>query len=124
MGQQRTKTEDINLDTNSLNINPKLAVDFNNRARIPFRFDNECVALIFTTRFYGFCFFCYTPSALSTYLSNAWCDNCQGSMYFDKMGGGITEATPSNIFTLETKFKVFESFFYILCCVVNLNEML
>lgn len=44
--------------------------------------------------------------------------------YFDKMGGGITEATPSNIFTLETKFKVFESFFYILCCVVNLNEML
>lgn len=44
--------------------------------------------------------------------------------YFDKMGGGLTEATPSNIFTLETKFKVFESFFYILCCVVNLNEML
>lgn len=44
--------------------------------------------------------------------------------YFDKMGGGITEATPSNIFTLETKFKVFESSFYILCCVVNLNEML
>lgn len=44
--------------------------------------------------------------------------------YFDKMGGGLTEATPSNIFTLETKFKVFESFFYIPCCVVNLNEML
>lgn len=81
------------------------------------------VASIFTTRFYGFCFFAIRPR-LSLHTFQMLGVIIVKKAYFDKMGGGLTEATPSNILTLETKFKVFESFFYIPCCVVNLNEML
>lgn len=68
------------------------------------------VASIFTTRFYGFCFFAIRPR-LSLHTFQMLGVIIVKEAYFDKMGGGLTEATPSNILTLETKFKVFESFF-------------
>jgi len=112
---------EINLDTNSLNINPKLAVDFNKRDRIPFRFDNECVASILQPDSMGFAFLLYALGSLYVPFTFQMLGEIivKEAYFTNKMGSGLTEAAPSNIFTLETKFKVFESFFYI-----HLNEML
>lgn len=82
------------------------------------------VASIFKTRFYGFCFFAIRARFSLRTFQMLGVIIVKEAYFTDKMGSGLTEAAPSNILTLETKFKVFKSFFYIPCCVVNLNEKL